>query len=781
MMVRLMVVVLALTLVSCEVELAPGGPLATAWPPFGETTDSLVALNDWTTARSQLEAAGSVVRAPYAPAWQVREWRSTHADMLEAWRRPAVHRDSLAEAMRAWRRARAASQHDSMSAAESFAAHAYAIRRATLGERHPLTARAALELGDVSFRLSRIGRADTLAAAAVPILQDAFGRHPDVALAHEQLGRNLKNYSGSDTRVQALGEYRTALSIRVRALGPDALEAASVHHEIGNLERLSGHPAAALSSFRLSLEARRRARGPVHDEVAATLSAMTILEATQSHWRSAESLATAMMAAMPPRGTPPMSRAFRNGVYGQVLRRGGRLELATRALHEAVELNERAWELSPRDEGAVVQSGMSLHAELALAYVQAQRPIEALAILERGTSRALRELLVGHDTLSAAIWFAGVQRTVRQGEALVSWLVPRFGTLGADDPAWAVVVRDTGGPLWIRLPLSVTPGPRRLAFYWNEIRSSAAWPVRVPKGTQTVALATVAGEAWFAPLLPALTGVSRVMVCSPDLCGGGPPGALADASGAWYGDHYTFGFAPSMTLFARARLRARPWKRSGAVVAIGNPHYPQVGAHPWAPLAGSAEELASVRLGFSHARILEGADASAATVRRMVATGTLANVALLHLAGHTLIDQIRPLETALVLAPDVPGARDSRLSAREIAEHWRLAADLVCLTGCRGAIGQSAAMQGSVGFQYALMRAGARSVLVSLWPVDDAAAAMLVREFYARLGAGATLTARAEALGDAQRAVRQWKDVAGRRPYAHPAYWAGFALIGDPD
>ena len=93
-----------------------------------------------------------------------------------------------------------------------------------------------------------------------------------------------------------------------------------------------------------------------------------------------------------------MSRAFRNGVYGQVLRRGGRLELATRALQEAVALNERAWELSPRDEGAVVQSGMSLHAELALAYVQAQRPIEALAILERGTSRALRERLVGHDT-----------------------------------------------------------------------------------------------------------------------------------------------------------------------------------------------------------------------------------------------------------------------------------------------------------------------------------------------------------------------------------------------
>lgn len=781
MTIRFAVAVLALTLVGCEAELAPGGPLTTAWPEFQEATDSLVANDDWSAARARLEAAGSVVRAPYAAAWQVRERRSTHDDMLIAWRRPPAYRDSLAQAMLAWRQARVASQHDSMSAAESFAARAYAIRQATLGERHPLTARAALELADISFRLSRIGRADTLAAGAVPMLREAYGLHPDVAKAHELLGRDLKNYSGSDARAQALGEYRTALSIRVRALGPDAPEASSVHHEIGNLERLSGHPAAALSSFRLSLEARRRVRGPVHDEVAATLSAMTILEATQSHWRSAESLATAMMAAMPLRGTPPMSRAFRNGVYGQVLRRGGRLDLAARALREAVSLNERAWELSPRDEGAIIQSGMSLHAELALTDVQAHRPIEGLAMLERGTSRALRELLSGPDTLSPVAWFEGVQSTVRPGEALVSWVVPRFGTLGADDPAWAVVVRDTGGPLWIRLPLTTAPGPRALSFYWNEIKSSASWPVRIPEGARTLALAKVAGEAWFAPLVPALTGVHRILVCSPDLCGYGPPGALADAHGTWYGDRYTFGFAPSMTLFARARLRTRPWMRTGPVVAIGNPRYPQSGAHPWAPLAGSAEELASVRLGFPHARIIDGAAASTATVRHMAATGALANVRLLHLAGHTLIDQIRPLETALVLAPDEPGALDSRLSAREIVEHWKLDADLVCLTGCRGAIGQSAAMQGSVGFQYALMRAGARSVLVSLWPVDDAAAAMLVREFYTRLGTRAALTARSEALGDAQRALREWKDPAGRRPYAHPAYWAGFALIGDPD
>jgi CHAT domain-containing protein len=71
-------------------------------------------------------------------------------------------------------------------------------------------------------------------------------------------------------------------------------------------------------------------------------------------------------------------------------------------------------------------------------------------------------------------------------------------------------------------------------------------------------------------------------------------------------------------------------------------------------------------------------------------------------------------------------------------------------------------------------------VLVSLWPVDDAAAALLVKEFYARLVQGGTMGSRSQALQGAQHAVREWRNAAGERPFAHPAYWAGFALIGDP-
>jgi CHAT domain-containing protein len=87
------------------------------------------------------------------------------------------------------------------------------------------------------------------------------------------------------------------------------------------------------------------------------------------------------------------------------------------------------------------------------------------------------------------------------------------------------------------------------------------------------------------------------------------------------------------------------------------------------------------------------------------------------------------------------------------------------------------ASQGFLGLQQALLRAGARSVLVSTWPVEDRATALLMREFYGRLSGGA---GRARALQEAQRAVRTHRAPDGSRPWAHPAYWAGFTLIGDP-
>jgi CHAT domain-containing protein len=105
-----------------------------------------------------------------------------------------------------------------------------------------------------------------------------------------------------------------------------------------------------------------------------------------------------------------------------------------------------------------------------------------------------------------------------------------------------------------------------------------------------------------------------------------------------------------------------------------------------------------------------------------------------------------------------------------------LAAELVALSGCetgRGRLHGADLLSLAQGF----MGAGAASLLVSLWRVDDAATARLMRDFYDALRQGQT---RAQALQQAQLLMlRAGRQATGRaRLYTHPAYWAPFVLLG---
>lgn len=775
----------ALALVGCLAPGPPAGPLASAWPVVREQADSLYARGQVAAAAFVVGRAAYFVRTPYAADWQVAERRLTAREYARDAQRPATERAELIAAASELRAAMRSSQQDSLAQGEQLARASFTTRRRLLGPGSLATARASLELADLAFRLSRVTEADALAEASERTIVRTLGEnHPDVAMARGIRGRSLKNYTGQIARPRILELYESALRIRIATLGPSAPEIAGSWHEIGNLERLSGRPGAAIGCFRLALAERRRVSGPVHDDVAATLSAMAVLEASRSHWLAAESLAAGALAASPPAPvTPPMSRAFRLGVLGQILRHNGHAREALPCLREAVALNETAWSLSPRDEGSTVQSGLGLHADLAIALADLDRPEEALDILEQGTSRTLLERLGGEAPKSPAERLRRVQSALTSDVALVSWVRSRFAQLGADEPAWACVVRSEGAPHWIRLVDSerrLGPALKLRTAFWSEMRYAARWPLRLAANAREERLASEMGKSWFEPLVPWLAGVRQLVVFSPEQCAGGPLGALAGADGRWLLDRYIISYAPSATLYALAREHRRTWPRASPALVVGDPAYPQGSEARWARLAGSRDEIAAVNTAVPGASVLSGAAANARALKQLASTGQMSRYRLVHLAMHTDIDLAHILASTLVLAPDAAGRQDSRLSAREIADGWRLDADLVCLTGCRSASGVGAAGQGWLGFQQAFFRAGARSVLVSLWPVDDTAAALLVKEFYARLVQGSAMGSRAQALQGAQHAVREWRNAAGQRPFAHPAYWAGFALMGDP-
>lgn len=95
---------------------------------------------------------------------------------------------------------------------------------------------------------------------------------------------------------------------------------------------------------------------------------------------------------------------------------------------------------------------------------------------------------------------------------------------------------------------------------------------------------------------------------------------------------------------------------------------------------------------------------------------------------------------------------------------------LVTLSACETARGRELSGQGVLGLRSALMGAGCRSVLVSLWPVPDRPTSELMKVFYKEMLAG---DAPVVALQKAQEAVR--KNPEWRAPY----YWAAWVLVGD--
>jgi CHAT domain-containing protein len=131
---------------------------------------------------------------------------------------------------------------------------------------------------------------------------------------------------------------------------------------------------------------------------------------------------------------------------------------------------------------------------------------------------------------------------------------------------------------------------------------------------------------------------------------------------------------------------------------------------------------------------------------------------------------------ALALAGVAPGSAESPLLTLDDVLALRLNAQWVVLSACNTAAGdaEGGAMSGLVrGFFFA----GARSVLATHWAVESASAEALVSTTF-RQAARDNAVGRAQALREAQLAMIDGKLGEGR--WAHPFYWAPYALFGDP-
>lgn len=158
--------------------------------------------------------------------------------------------------------------------------------------------------------------------------------------------------------------------------------------------------------------------------------------------------------------------------------------------------------------------------------------------------------------------------------------------------------------------------------------------------------------------------------------------------------------------------------------------------------------------------------------RELATAGDLARYRIVHFATHGVLDTRRPALSGLVLSlVDQRGQpRDGFLRLLDVY-HLRLDADLVVLSGCDTALGETLRGEGIVGLTRGFFHAGASEVLASLWPIRDRATAELMQRFYHAMLRDRL--APAAALRQAQ--LLLWREPEWRAPY----FWAAFVLQGD--
>ena len=184
-------------------------------------------------------------------------------------------------------------------------------------------------------------------------------------------------------------------------------------------------------------------------------------------------------------------------------------------------------------------------------------------------------------------------------------------------------------------------------------------------------------------------------------------------------------------------------------------------------LAGAEAEARTLQHRFRNFHLYRGEIDSAA----VASTTWLAGYRVIHFAAHTDLNESYPWRSGILLrSGDTPGGT-CLIRAEQIAA-TPLDARLVVISGCESARGRVIRGEGIQGLSTAFLAAGGRSIVATLWPVEDRAASELISFFYDRLAHGLSS---GDALRDAK--VR----MARSERYGDPLYWAGFVLIGDPD
>lgn len=258
-----------------------------------------------------------------------------------------------------------------------------------------------------------------------------------------------------------------------------------------------------------------------------------------------------------------------------------------------------------------------------------------------------------------------------------------------------------------------------------------------------------------------------------------PFAALVDETGAALNSRVTLTSAPSGTVYSALKTAGPDTKATKPFLGVAFSPKTSAGANRPAsrgifdsrgtnlkPLPFGREEIVEASNALGEGSItLSGEEGSEAAVKAQ----PLRAFKVIHLAAHGVSNEKEPDRAALLLAPGSSG-EDGLWQSREI-RGARLNADVVVLSACETGTGRLQGQEGIMNLARAFLTAGAKSVVASLWSVDDRSTATLMSMFYEHLSNGLPVR---DALRQAQ---LDFVKAYGAK--ASPYYWAGFEVIGD--
>jgi CHAT domain-containing protein len=387
----------------------------------------------------------------------------------------------------------------------------------------------------------------------------------------------------------------------------------------------------------------------------------------------------------------------------------------------------------------------------------------AFEYMERSRARVFQDRFYSGKGQSASVTLQGLQARLDDSTALVEFWIANgaIAALWITKEAEGITQRQLAPEQMESLTRTISDFPESLGENWQAEteKLNRLMPLDIPPFTGARYTHVVIVPDGLLSLLPL------------ELLSAGSTGPLLE--------HRDLSYVPSAVLLMRAPMieAARlqlPWRQE--LIAFGDPVVAAqkgdllaVERQGEGALPGSEVEIREIsKMSAGKRRIYTGA----ADRKNSFIEALHPGAALLHISTHAVADMDNPERSRLLFSPDTDGEPNDYVFLKELYDMDLRGVSLATLSACDTEKGKLVPGEGIQAFSRALLAAGSRSAVTTLWRVPDQPTAEFMQHFYYYL------LKKHKAKDEALRLAKLDFLHSGTQ-LSHPRYWAAFVLNGD--